>query len=64
MGEALQNTPPKFQQDSPLAQAWQNGKGRFLIDGFPRKLDQAHKFDESVSSIRSGPETSLPADPC
>jgi len=27
---------------------WQNGKGRFLIDGFPRKMDQAIKFDESV----------------
>jgi UMP-CMP kinase len=23
-------------------------KGRFLIDGFPRKLDQAHKFEEAV----------------
>ncbi|KFA72595.1 hypothetical protein S40288_09373 [Stachybotrys chartarum IBT 40288] len=23
-------------------------KGRFLIDGFPRKLDQAHKFEQSV----------------
>ncbi|KAH6648535.1 adenylate kinase-domain-containing protein [Truncatella angustata] len=23
-------------------------KGRFLIDGFPRKLDQAHKFEDSV----------------
>lgn len=29
--------------------AWRNGKGRFLIDGFPRKMDQALKFDESVS---------------
>jgi len=28
--------------------AWSNGKGRFLIDGFPRKMDQALKFDESV----------------
>ncbi|WWC73013.1 uncharacterized protein I206_106978 [Kwoniella pini CBS 10737] len=27
---------------------WLNGKGRFLIDGFPRKMDQALKFDESV----------------
>jgi len=27
---------------------WQNGKGRFLIDGFPRKMDQAIKFDETV----------------
>lgn len=23
-------------------------KGRFLIDGFPRKLDQAHSFEETV----------------
>ena len=23
-------------------------KGRFLVDGFPRKLDQAHKFEEAV----------------
>ncbi|KIJ69547.1 hypothetical protein HYDPIDRAFT_172914 [Hydnomerulius pinastri MD-312] len=27
---------------------WSNGKGRFLIDGFPRKMDQALKFDETV----------------
>jgi UMP-CMP kinase len=27
---------------------WQDGKGRFLIDGFPRKMDQALKFDETV----------------
>lgn len=25
-----------------------SGKTKFLIDGFPRKLDQAHKFDETV----------------
>ncbi|KFY85538.1 hypothetical protein V500_08309 [Pseudogymnoascus sp. VKM F-4518 (FW-2643)] len=24
------------------------GKGKFLIDGFPRKMDQAEKFEESV----------------
>lgn len=28
---------------------WKDGKGRFLVDGFPRKMDQAVKFDESVS---------------
>ncbi|GAB1517953.1 bifunctional uridylate/adenylate kinase [Rhizoctonia solani] len=28
--------------------AWQNGHGRFLVDGFPRKMDQAIKFDETV----------------
>jgi UMP-CMP kinase len=27
---------------------WENGKGRFLVDGFPRQMDQAHIFDESV----------------
>lgn len=27
---------------------WENGHGRFLIDGFPRKMDQAVKFDETV----------------
>lgn len=29
---------------------WEGGKGRFLIDGFPRKMDQALKFDEDVRS--------------
>jgi len=28
--------------------AWSDGKGRFLIDGFPRKMDQALKFDKEV----------------
>jgi len=27
---------------------WKEGRGRFLIDGFPRKMDQAVKFDETV----------------
>ena len=30
-------------------EGWGAGKGRFLIDGFPRKMDQALKFDEDVS---------------
>jgi UMP-CMP kinase len=31
---------------------WVDGtsKGRFLIDGFPRKMDQALKFEEDVLS--------------
>ncbi|KDR81358.1 hypothetical protein GALMADRAFT_239211 [Galerina marginata CBS 339.88] len=29
-------------------EGWADGKGRFLIDGFPRKMDQALKFDETV----------------
>ncbi|KAF8448088.1 UMP-CMP kinase [Boletus edulis BED1] len=27
---------------------WTDGKGRFLIDGFPRKMDQALTFEETV----------------
>lgn len=30
---------------------WGDGKGRFLVDGFPRQMDQAHIFDEKVSFI-------------
>jgi len=29
-------------------QGWAGGKGRFLIDGFPRKMDQALQFDKDV----------------
>jgi UMP-CMP kinase len=29
---------------------WEDGKGRFLIDGFPRKMDQALMFEEDVRS--------------
>ncbi|KAI0928167.1 UMP-CMP kinase, variant 3 [Taiwanofungus camphoratus] len=28
--------------------AWGGGRGRFLIDGFPRQMDQAEKFDNEV----------------
>ncbi|ORX39190.1 adenylate kinase-domain-containing protein [Kockovaella imperatae] len=38
--------PPSV--SSELSSAWEGGKGRFLIDGFPRKMDQAIKFDEAV----------------
>jgi len=27
---------------------WGDGKGRFLVDGFPRKMDQALVFDQTV----------------
>ncbi|KAL9714903.1 bifunctional uridylate/adenylate kinase [Leucoagaricus gongylophorus] len=27
---------------------WSNGRGRFLIDGFPRKMDQAELFDDTI----------------
>ncbi|KAG6332256.1 hypothetical protein ID866_6836 [Astraeus odoratus] len=31
---------------------WSNGGGRFLIDGFPRKMDQALEFDRAVCPAR------------
>jgi len=33
---------------SKSGSGWTDGKGRFLIDGFPRKMDQAFKFEEDV----------------
>lgn len=51
-------SPPTFSSDSSLGGNWQGGRGRFLIDGFPRKMDQAIKFDESVSLLASlGPSS-------
>ncbi|KJA27279.1 hypothetical protein HYPSUDRAFT_130998 [Hypholoma sublateritium FD-334 SS-4] len=35
-------------RDAASAPGWGAGRGRFLIDGFPRKMDQALKFDETV----------------
>lgn len=33
---------------SKSGSGWGDDKGRFLIDGFPRKMDQALKFEEDV----------------
>ncbi|GAO13784.1 hypothetical protein UVI_02004930 [Ustilaginoidea virens] len=30
-----------------------SSKGRFLIDGFPRKMDQAHKFEDTVCPAKT-----------
>jgi adenylate kinase family enzyme len=30
------------------AEGWTDGRARFLIDGFPRKMDQALEFDNTV----------------
>ncbi|KAI0259971.1 UMP-CMP kinase [Gloeopeniophorella convolvens] len=34
--------------ESTTGPVWEGGRGRFLIDGFPRKMDQALKFEEDV----------------
>ncbi|RSH81933.1 uncharacterized protein EHS24_008130 [Apiotrichum porosum] len=40
--------PPPFAPGSTLADAWSGGRGRFLIDGYPRAMDQALMFDANV----------------
>jgi len=34
--------------DTRSGPGWTDGKGRFLVDGFPRKMDQAITFEETV----------------
>ena len=45
----LENAMSAALNEKVAGNGWANGKGRFLIDGFPRKMDQALKFDEEVS---------------
>ena len=48
----LENAMHAAIQSKSGSSGWEAGKGRFLIDGFPRKMDQALKFEEDV---RVGP---------
>lgn len=45
----LENAMTETMKNSRSAEGWNDGRGRFLIDGFPRKMDQAVKFDQTVS---------------
>ena len=42
----------KLLENAMRAAMGDSAKGKFLIDGFPRKLDQAHKFEEAVCPAR------------
>jgi len=44
----LENAIEAALREGRPGEGWTNGKGRFLVDGFPRKMDQALKFDEDV----------------
>ena len=44
----LENAMEERLKAGQSGQGWADGKGRFLIDGFPRKMDQALKFDQEV----------------
>ena len=48
----LENAMRAALAENREGEGWQGGKGRFLIDGFPRKMDQALKFDEDVCRAR------------
>lgn len=47
----LENAMGAAMKEARSGDGWTNGKGRFLIDGFPRKMDQAVKFDEEVCNL-------------
>ncbi|KAI0811100.1 UMP-CMP kinase [Irpex lacteus] len=49
----LENAMRAALQEGREGEGWQDGKGRFLVDGFPRKMDQAVKFDEDVCEARA-----------
>jgi UMP-CMP kinase len=44
----LENAMKAAIEEGREGEGWKEGKSRFLIDGFPRKMDQALKFDEEV----------------
>ncbi|KAF9052793.1 UMP-CMP kinase [Panaeolus papilionaceus] len=44
----LENAMTAALEERKTRKNWEDGKGRFLIDGFPRKMDQAVAFDEQV----------------
>ncbi|KAJ3558054.1 hypothetical protein NM688_g1133 [Phlebia brevispora] len=49
----LENAMKAALEEGRSGEGWVDGKGRFLIDGFPRKMDQAVAFDEDVCESRA-----------
>ena len=47
----LENAMQAILTERTTGDGWENGCGRFLVDGFPRKMDQAIGFDEQVAII-------------
>lgn len=44
----LENAMKAEIEERKIQKGWENGQSRFLIDGFPRKMDQAIEFEETV----------------
>jgi UMP-CMP kinase len=47
----LENAMRTALKEERSSEGWADGKGRFLIDGFPRKMDQALKFEQEVCCL-------------
>lgn len=47
----LENAIARAMKEGRTGEGWGDGKGRFLVDGFPRKMDQAVKFEEDVRRL-------------
>jgi len=47
----LKNAMAAALKEKREGDGWKDGKGRFLVDGFPRQMDQAEMFEKEVSSL-------------
>ena len=47
----LENAMQAILKERTTGDGWEDDCGRFLVDGFPRKMDQAIGFDEQVGII-------------
>jgi hypothetical protein len=56
----LENAMRTALKDERSSEGWADGKGRFLIDGFPRKMDQALKFEQEVHCLHGTHDSSCP----
>ena len=51
----LENAMSSAMAEGRSGDGWADDRGRFLIDGFPRKMDQALKFEEDVGTLAQSP---------
>ena len=47
----LKNAMDTVLREDREGDGWSDGRGRFLIDGFPRKMDQALGFEEQARCV-------------
>lgn len=47
----LENAMKAALSEGRSREGWGEGRGRFLVDGFPRKMDQATMFDTQVGRL-------------